>query len=126
MTLKKYLLAMSFLTAICWMVVAFIVGMVNPNTTNWLGIALFYVSFFLAASGTTAIVGFLLRFVIMKKELEFNLVKIAFRQSFLFGLFLVITLFLMAQHLFTWINIILLVIVFTIAELFFINYKKSR
>jgi hypothetical protein len=126
MTLKKYLFAMSFLTAICWLVVAFIVSMVNPDTTNWLGIALFYVSFFLAASGMAAILGFLLRFVIMKKELEFNLVKIAFRQSFLLGLFLVITLFLLAEHLFTWINIVLLVIVFAIIELFFINYKQSR
>ncbi len=117
---------MAILSAICWLVVAFIVSVVNPQATNWLGIALFYIAFFLASSGTAAILGFLVRFGLMKKELEFNLVKIAFRQSFLFGLFLLSALFLLSQHLFTWINIFLLLVVFAIIELFFINYKKSR
>lgn len=117
---------MAFLSGICWLVVGFILNLVDPEATNWLGIALFYISFFLASSGTAAILGFLVRFGLMKKEMEFNLVKVAFRQSFLFGLFLVLALFLLSQHLFTWINIILLVVVFAVIELFFINYKKSR
>ena len=117
---------MSVLSLVCWMVVAFIVSLVNPQATNWLGVALFYIAFFLASSGTAAVLGFFIRFGLMKRELEFNLVKIAFRQSFLFGLFLVIALFLLSQHLFTWLNISLLLVVFVIVELFFINYKKSR
>ncbi len=117
---------MGALTVVCWGIFAFVAGLVDPNATNWLGFTLFYLSFFLALSGTAAIIGFLIRFVALKKELVFNLVKVAFRQSFLFSLFVILLLILKSQNLFTWLNLSLLVIIFAIFELFLISYKKSR
>ena len=126
MTLKNYLFVMSVLTTVCWGIFVFVAGLVDPTATNWLGFILFYLSLFLALSGTAALIGFIFRFVALKKELAFNLVKVAFRQSFLFALFIIFLLILKSQQLFNWVNLFLLVIIFTILELFLITYKKSR
>jgi len=126
MTLKNYLFVMSVLTTVCWGIFVFVAGLVDPIATNWLGFILFYLALFLALSGTAALVGFIFRFVALKKELAFNLVKIAFRQSFLFALFIIFLLILKSQQLFNWLNLFLLIIIFGIFELFMISYKKSR
>ena len=126
MTLKNYLWVMSALTAVCWGIFLFVAGLVDPTTTNWLGFLLFYLALFVSLSGTIALIGFIVRFVALKKELVFNLVKVAFRQSFLFSLFIVLLLILKSQYLLNWLNLFLLVIIFAILELFLISYKKNR
>ncbi len=126
MTLKNYLFVMSVLTLVCWGIFFFVANLVDPEATTWFGYGLFYLSLFLSLSGTAALIGFIFRFVALKKELAFNLVKVAFRQSFLFSLFIVLLLILKSQHLFNWLNLFLLVVVFAIFELFLISYKKSR
>lgn len=126
MTLKNYLFVMVVLTAICWGIFVFVASLIDPTVTNWVGLSLFYLSLFLSLSGTTALIGFIFRFAALRKELAFNLVKVAFRQSFLFSLFIVILLILKSQQLFNWVNLLLLVIIFAILELFLISYKKSR
>lgn len=117
---------MSVLTLVCWGIFFFVANLVDPEATTWFGYGLFYLSLFLSLSGTAALIGFIFRFVALKKELAFNLVKVAFRQSFLFSLFIVLLLILKSQHLFNWLNLFLLVVVFAIFELFLISYKKSR
>lgn len=126
MTLKNYLFVMSVLTAICWGLFLFVAWLIDPYTTNWLGLALFYLTLFLSLSGTIALIGFSFRFFALKKELAFNLVKVSFRQSFVFSLFIIFLLILKAQELFNWLNLILLVMVFVILELFLVSYKKNR
>ena len=126
MTLKNYLLVMSVLTAVCWGIFLFVANLIDPTATNWLGFTLFYFSLFIALSGVAALAGFLFRFVALKKELAFNLVKVAFRQSFLFALFLTVALFLKANHLFNWLNLLLLILGFSILELFLISYNHNR
>jgi hypothetical protein len=124
MTLKKYLLTMLSLTVVCWGLFLFVANLVNPETTNWLGFVLFYLSLFIALSGTAALLGFVIRFVALKKELAFNLVRNSFRQSFLFSCFIIILLMLKSQALFNWLNLVLLLIIFTILELFLVSLKK--
>jgi hypothetical protein len=126
MTLRKYLAVMSVLTAVCWGIFFFVASLVDPTATNWLGFLLFYLALFISLVGTAALVGFVIRFIALRKELAFNLVKVAFRQSFLFALFIIIILILKTQQLFNWLNLLLLLIIFAILELFFISYKKSH
>jgi len=126
MTLKNYLFVMSVLTAVCWCVFAFVLSLIDPGTTNWFGFSLFYLALFLSLSGTIALIGFIFRFFALKKELAFNLVKVSFRQSFVFSLFIIFLLILKSQGLLNWLNLFLLVVVFIILELFLISYKKSR
>lgn len=126
MTLKKYLMATAVATAICWTVFLFVSSVINPETTSWLGFALFYLALFMAISGTASLIGFLVRFVAMRHELAFYAVKIAYRQSFIFALFIIITLILLSQGLFTWLNLLMLITIFVIAELVMINSQKNR
>jgi hypothetical protein len=126
MTLKNYLWVMFVLTAICWGIFFFVARLIDPTATNWLGFVLFYCALFASLSGTAALAGFIIRFIALKKELAFNLVKIAFRQSFLFSLFIIILLILKSGRMFNWLNLALLVMIFTILELFLISSKKNR
>ena len=118
MTLKNYLWVMSILTAVCWGIFIFVASLVDPTTTNWLGFSLFYLTLFISLTGVIALIGFMVRFVALKKELAFNLVTVAFRQSFIFSLFIIILLILKSQQLCNWLNLLLLIIIFTILELF--------
>jgi hypothetical protein len=126
MTLKSYLLVMSLLTALAWTFFLFVAGLVDPFQTNQLGFFLFYISLFAALSGFIFLIGFVIRFIALKKELEFNLVRNAFRQSFLLASFVVALLILKSQDMLSGLNSALLIIIFSILELFLTSYKKSR
>lgn len=126
MTLKAYLITMLSATAICWVIFLFIIFTVNPQITNWLGFLLFYLSLFLALTGTAAVIGFSIRFIALKRELAFRAVIIAFRQSFLFAFLIVAVMFLFSKNLLTWFNLILLVIGLTLLEYFLISYKQKN
>ncbi len=117
---------MAILSFLCWSLFIFVMRLINPTSTNWLGFVLFYLVLFISLIGTSALIGFIIRFIALKKELAFNSVKLAFRQSFLFSLFIIIILILTSQHLFNWLNLLLLIIIFSILELFLISYKKNR
>lgn len=126
MTLKAYLILMILATIICWAAFSFVLWIINPEITNWLGFLLFYLSLFLALIGTAAIAGFLIRFKALRHELAFYSVKIAFRQSFIFSFLIIATLFLLAMDLFTWLNLILLIIGLSVLEFFMISYSSNR
>ncbi len=126
MTLKKYLMVIAIATAICWTVFLFIASVVNPELTSWLGFFLFYLALFMAISGTASLIGFLVRFVALRHELVFYAVKVAYRQSFMFAFFIIITLILLSQNLFTWLNLLMLVAVFVILEMVMIHLQKNR
>jgi len=111
-------------TGICWSAWAVVLNSVNPQTTNWIGFVLFYVSLFLSVVGTTAIFGFFIRFILMRKDLVFRQVAVAFRQSFLFAIILVGSLILQSYRMLTWYNAVLLVVGLTALEFFLISYKR--
>ena len=125
MTLRSYLIIMIITTLLCWTAWFYILWMVNPEATNWAGFLLFYLSLFLALVGIIAIIGFLIRFIGLKHELAFRSVKNAFRQSFLFSFFIIMILFLLSQELFSWLNVIFLVIGLSVLEFFIISYSKT-
>src|SRR6056297_3108826 len=126
MTLKSYLILMTFCNLVLWGVFVYIMMIVDPFVTNWAGLVLFYVSLFLALSGAFAILGFVIRFIGLKKELAFHSVKTAFRQSFLFSFLIVAMLFLQAHGLFSWTNALFLAIALTLLEFFLLAQNRAR
>ncbi len=124
MTLRTYLVIMFVTTLLCWVAFVFVLWTVNPEVTNWLGFILFYLSLFLSIVGSSAIVGFIVRFIGLKHELAFRSVRDAFRQSFLFSFFVVATLLLLSQDLFSWLNLFFLVVGLSVLEFFLISYNK--
>jgi len=111
MSLKKYLLSMTGLTLLSWGIFIFLMTSIDPKITNWVGFVFFYFSLFLALSGTLALIGFIIRKKIVKEVLDFCIVKTSFRQAFLFSILITATLFMLGEHLFSWINIIILIII---------------
>ncbi|PIT93770.1 hypothetical protein COU00_02555 [Candidatus Falkowbacteria bacterium CG10_big_fil_rev_8_21_14_0_10_43_11] len=124
MTLKTYLTIMFLATAICWAAWAVVINSINPETTNVIGFLLFYSSLFLAIVGTSAIFGFLIRFILLRKELVFRQVAISFRQSFLFASVIIASLILQSFRMLTWYNVLFLVVAVTVLEFFLISYKR--
>lgn len=124
MTLKTYLIIMLLATAICWAAWAIVINSIDPETTNLVGLLLFYASLFLAIVGTSAILGFLVRFILLRQELVFRQVVRAFRQSFLFAAIIIASLVLQSIQLFTWYNALFLIIGLTVLEFFLISYKR--
>ena len=125
MTLRQYLIIMSMMTVVCWGAWGYVILIINPEVTNWIGFLLFYLSLFLSLIGTAALVGFIIRFVFLKQKLAWRSVKEAFRQSFLFSSLITVSLLLLAKGLFTWLNLIFLVIGLTVLEFFLISYEKN-
>jgi hypothetical protein len=113
-------------TFVCWTAFLFVLWTVNPESAGYIMFSLFYFSLFLSLVGTASIVGFIIRFIALKKELVFNSVKEAFRQSFLFAIFIVAILLLLSQNLFSWLNLILLVVGLSVLEFFLISYNKPK
>lgn len=124
MTLKTYIIIMSAMTAICWTAWVFVLFMINPLVTNWIGFAMFYSSLFLALVGSSALIGFVVRFTYLKQELVWRLVKEAFRQSFLFAILIVVSLILLSKDLFSWLNLLFLILGLSILEFFLISYGR--
>ena len=125
MNLKTYLTIMILATSVCWATWAVVINSIDPNTTNVVGFSLFYASLFLSIVGTTALVGFVLRFVLLRKDLVFRQVVIAFRQSFLFATIIIGSLILQSFRMLTWYNAILLIAALTVLEFFLISYKRA-
>ncbi len=125
MTLKGYSSIMFITTTICWLLWLVIVNQVDPEVTNWLGFSLFYFSLFLSLLGTASLLGFVIRFIAMKQELVFRLVKDAFRQSFLLSFLIIASLFLLSMKLFSWTNVALLVLSLSILEFILLNFEHK-
>jgi len=113
-------------TILCWICFVCTILRINPETTNFIGIILFYLSLSLSLIGTAAIIGFIVRFIFLKHELAFYSVKEAFRQSFLFTALIVTSLILLSNNLFDWINLTLLVITLSVLEFLMLGYDDRK
>jgi len=114
---------MSFLSLLLWAVFVFIASVIDPNITNWFGFFLFYLSLFFALSSALTILGFVFRMIFSKKSLLFNSVRSSFRQSFLLSFLFVAILLMLAENIFSWLNIVIVVLILSIVEYIFISEK---
>ncbi|MBU0722152.1 hypothetical protein KKA93_01690 [Patescibacteria group bacterium] len=126
MSLRLYLFIMSVMTVFCWLVFGYIIFTIDPETTNSAGFFLFYLSLLLSIIGATSIIGFVARFVIFRRELIIEQVKIAFRQSFFFAGFIAAALFLLSKNLLSWLNLSILIIGLSVLEFFLLSYAKAK
>jgi len=126
MTLKSYLALMLATTIVCWGIFLYVVNTINPDATNWIGFFLFYISLFLSITGTAAIIGFLVRFILFRQVLVFRSVSEAFRQSFLAAALVIISLFLLSKQLATKTNLMLLILALASFEYFLVRSERVK
>jgi len=126
MTLRTYLAMMIIATLMTWLGFGIIILNIDPETTNWLGIALFYITLLIALTGTASIIGFIIRFLFLKHELIARSVFVAFRQGFLMALLLSSILFLFSRGFFSILNISLLILGITALEFLLLSLESDR
>lgn len=114
------------MTIVCALAFSYVVWTVNPAETNGAGFLLFYLSLFFSLIGIAALIGFLIRFVFLRRELALNKVIVAFRQAFLFAAFAAAALFLLSRGLATWLNLIILIIGLSALEFFLLSYGRGN
>lgn len=126
MTLKTYLALMIIATLVAWLGFGIVVLMVDPQTSNWLGIALFYVTLMMAVTGTGSIIGFIIRFLFLKHELIVRSVLVAFRQGFFAAVLISALLFIFSRGIFSWLNLGLLIVCLTALEFLLLSLESDR
>lgn len=126
MTLRAYLVLMTIATLAFWLAFGIVIITVDPETTSWFGLTLFYLMLLFALTGTGAIIGFIVRFLALKQELIVRSVLVALRQALLTAVLLTSVLFLFSQHFFSWLNLILLIIVLSALEFFLLSYESDK
>lgn len=126
MTLRMYLALMITATLAAWLAFGIVLLSVNPEATNWLGIALFYVTALIALTGTGACLGFVVRFLFLKRELIVRSVLVAFRQGFLMALFVTIILFLSSHDLLNVLNVVLLILGLSALEFLLLSFESDH
>lgn len=127
MSLRQYLLLMSFGTLLCWGGFLVTLFSVNPVDATAIEFGFFYVSLFLALVGTCSVAGLSFRRLFLKNDdLIFRHVKNAFRQSLLFACVVILMLVLLAAHLLTWWNLLLLILLVVSIEALIFTERKFR
>lgn len=126
MSLKKYLILMTIACILCWGGWSLVLFLVNPFSAGWIGIVLFYTALFLGLASLFSIVGFVVRFVIIKHEFAYKHVRTAFRQGLMFSLLVVGALFLQAEKLLVWWNLILMIVLLGVIEYAFIVKEGNK
>lgn len=126
MTLKTYTILVFVSSLISWAALGLIVFLTSPYEVGTKGLILFYISLFLALSTTFSLIGLIVRFFRYKKMFSLEKVIISFRQGVLFSLLVISALMLQSKGLLTMWNAVLLVIIFSMLEFFFMSAKLGR
>ena len=125
MSLKQYIFLMLLGTVLCWGAWLLVIFYLDPDSAGWLGFAFFYSSLFLALVGSFALLGLGFRLFILRHEVVFRQVTIAFRQALSFAFVVVAALFLQSREVLTWWNMLFLIAMLTILE-FAVVARKQR
>jgi len=125
MTLKQYLLGMIAGTLVSWGALSLVINYLNPELAGNMGLAFLYLSLFLSIAGTVTLIGFTWRFFLHKDEMLYRQVSVSFRQGVMIGLAVVIALFLQANKLLTWWNLLLLIIGLTVLEFLALSARRQ-
>lgn len=128
MTLRQYILFMTFGTLLCYVSWFFIIFTVDPEKNSAAVLFFFYLSLFLALIGTFAVLGSLVKIKILKDDKSvFRQIKKVFKQSIFLSILIVSALLLRQYNLLTWLNGILLIVFILILEnLFFKERRKTQ
>lgn len=126
MSLKKYLLTMLLATILGASVWVYVIFTVDPIEGGLAGLLFFYLSLLGTLIGAFSIIGFYLRRLFFRNELEFRQATIAFRQSVLFSILVILSLILQSHGLLRWWNAILLILALTLLEFFLVANKERR
>ena len=123
MTLKKYLSFIAVCSGVCWVGWLLVLFLVDPERAGFLAYLAFYLSLFLALTGTLALAGFIIRARISTRAI-FRQVEVAFRQAIWLAALIVFLFLFRSFQLLRWWNLSLFAAFLIVLEIFFLTYKK--
>ncbi|PIR94010.1 hypothetical protein COT97_03530 [Candidatus Falkowbacteria bacterium CG10_big_fil_rev_8_21_14_0_10_39_11] len=113
-------------TGLSWVAWFFVLFMISPETTAFLGFVLFYLSLLIALFGTFSLLGFSVRFVWQKNGLWYKQLNLASRQAILLSVLVILTLIFQSFDVLWWWTMLLLLMIAVFVELYFITHKRGR
>ena len=125
MTFKTFILFVIGSSALAWISWLLILFTVDPFDSHWIAKLFFYLTLFVAISGTLSIASVFYRARKYVNEPQFRHVAMSVRQSLLFTIAIIASLFLMSISLLNIWTSILLVASVSCIELFFITKKND-
>lgn len=127
MSFKTYLLSIAFGTVLCFFAWGSILININPEEAGFIGYFLFYTTLFLGIIGLSSAIGLAIRkLVFVKEEVVFRHIRRTFRQSVIFALLTVITLFLLQVNFLRWWNAVILIALGIVLEGMVYTNRKYR
>jgi len=126
MSIRLYIAIMLVATLLSWAAWLLILFLVSPAEAGSLGFSFFYVSLFLGLLGTLALIGLLVRHMHTRKKFIVEKVLVSFRQAMWLSGLIVVALFLQSQSILTWWNALLLVLIVSFLEFFFMSARANR
>jgi len=111
---------MAITTLVCWAAFLTVLVRIDPNSGGVIGLLLFFVSLFFSLWGTLSLLGFGIRFMIMRNTVPFRYIGVSLRQALWFAILIDLSLFLVSQELLVWWMSLLLVLGLVILEGFFL------
>ena len=125
MSLKQLLIIVIAATMIFLVSWLFIIFEVDPTTSGWIGLLVFYASLFFTLLGGLFALVVIIRKWRNKDELEYEIVSLSVRQAIFFSLTIVGVLFLQSKRFLTWWNLIILILAVTLLEYLFLSLKRK-
>lgn len=126
MTLRQYLIIMSFATVLCWVAWGFVITNVDPFETSVVAYAFFYLSLFFSLLGTIAMGAFSYYHFFSSDDLPmFRYVQKSFRDALIWSTVLIVLLFLQAQGLLRFWNVLIFIAFLAVFILFHYSTRKE-
>lgn len=125
MTLRDYLIALSFGTVAALVAAGIVVLAIDPSTAGPLAFIALYITIGAGAVGAFSIFGTLVRVGRAKSEDVGVAVARSLRQALFFAGLLLCSLYLSSHDMLTFWTVILLVLLVTLVEFFFLAGKKN-
>lgn len=124
MSFRWFLIVMALASTAAWIGWVFVVHSVDPAHSGFLGFLLFYLTIFIAVLGTSVFFGTLIRVWMRPQELVYCHTVRSFRQGIILTCLFLGALFLLSFDLLRWWSGGLLIILFSLVELLFVNKKQ--
>jgi len=120
----KFLIILGAL--ISWLSLGLIIFYFDPEKIGFVGFSLFCASLFLALIGLIFLVANYLKAKFFQNQLLYYRIKNSGRQAIFFSILISGWAFLKSHTLLRWWNILLLIIILTVLEFFFISLNQEK
>lgn len=125
MRFKSFFLLIILGTVLSWIAWGMVIFNFDPNQISLLQFIAFYISLFMALGGTIFIVIDWLKSKVFRRQLLVFRVRASIRHGILFSILLLGWAFLKSQNLLAWWVLLMLILILTVLEFFFISLQRK-